>query len=251
MHVPPHAQQTRADILSEGGEARPHAVIPSGAPSGAQPKASPVKFSPQCCVSAWPALRPRAVSPGRVLLVDLGPSGNATLRGKFHSREASGCRAGIFRLACARSGRGASARRRSAISATSFSHRRQTETDVRPAIPSRGAHPVLRRHPPRRQPEASLPPPRRSFALPAVAPPRMAEPGFRSPRAATGELAPLSARKHASGLVSVFFGRQYGRASDQFALESCQTGRSFIGWTAAFETPRFCAYAQIGGDATA
>ena len=37
----------------------------------------------------------------------------------------------------------------------------------------------------------------------------------------------------------------------QFALESCQTLLSFIGWYASFKTPHFCAYAQIVGDATA
>ena len=45
-----------------------------------------VLFLPQCCVSAWLAPHPRAVSPGRVLSVGLGPSGNATLRDKMHGK---------------------------------------------------------------------------------------------------------------------------------------------------------------------
>ena len=45
-----------------------------------------VHFLPRCCVSARPAPRPRAVSPGRVLSVDLGPSGNATLRDEVHGK---------------------------------------------------------------------------------------------------------------------------------------------------------------------
>ena len=71
-----------------------------------------VHFLPQCCVSAWPATRTRAVSPGRVLSVDLVPSESATSRDKMHSRGLVRRRTGIdmgsfVSLALARDDRGA------------------------------------------------------------------------------------------------------------------------------------------------
>lgn len=62
-------------------------------------------------------------------------------------------------------------------------------------------------------------------------------------RASHTPLAPLALAldPRPGGLILVY----------QFALESCQTLLSFIGWYASFKTPHFCAYAQIVGDATA
>lgn len=62
-------------------------------------------------------------------------------------------------------------------------------------------------------------------------------------RASHTPLAPLAPAldPRPGGLILVY----------QFALESCQTLLSFIGWYASFKTPHFCAYAQIVGDATA
>ena len=81
--------------------------------------------------------------------------------------------------------------------------------------------------------------------MPHVRPSRTS-PHPRTPaplRASHTPLAPLAPAldPRPGGLILVY----------QFALESCQTLLSFIGWYASFKTPHFCAYAQIVGDATA